>query len=153
MPVAGDERAAVVRPEPSALPLVLEPPGAEVMPPHVTSELPPSAVPTLSPEAWGTYAPPVEALQSAVEARDSATAQPVAGLPYFDDAGQPHGAVQSPVAPATESSESQLHAATVLERVAARIRAGRLAVDGVDAAAGDPAALAAVLASLLRHQR
>lgn len=153
MPVAGVEEPAPVQPEPSAPALVLEPPGAEVMPPHVTSELPPSAVPTLSPEAWGTYAPPVEALQSAVETPDSAAAQPLAGLPYFDDAGQPHGAVQSPVAPAMESAESQLHAATVLERVAACIRAGSLAVDGVDATAGEPAALAAVLASLLRHQR
>ena len=119
---AGASATDVVQSQPSTQPLVLEPPGAEVMPPHVP-----------------------------LEARTAA--QPLAGLPYFDDAGQSHGAVQSPTAPAAERAGPQLHAATTLERVAAAIRAGTVAVDGVDASEGEPATLAAVLASLLRQQR
>ena len=153
LPLVSVEAPPAQPPERSEPALILEPPGAEVMPSHATSVLPPGPLPTLAPEAWGTYAPPAEAPVPAGDAEGTAAAAPLIGLPDFDDAGQPHGAVQSPVVPAVEASTSQRHAAAVLERIAANIRAGTLAVDGVDPAATDPAALAAVLASLLREPR
>jgi hypothetical protein len=150
IPVARVEAPAVAPLEPPVPALVLEPPGAEVMPPQPASELRQAPGPILAPEAWGTYARPIEPSHGSVQPQEGASAQPLAGLPYFDDAGQPHGAVRSPVA---EDSDSQLHAAAVLERIAAGIRAGSLTVDGADASASEPATLAVVLASMLRQQR
>lgn len=142
----------VARPEPQIPALVLEPPGAEVMPPRDAPQLPAPAASSLAPEAWGRYAPPGAAPGASEQPDQDTGAQPLAGLPYFDDAGHPHGAVHSAAAPPAEAADASRHTAIVLERIAARVRAGTLVVPTSDASTSEAATLAAVLASMLRQQ-
>lgn len=142
----------VAPPEPQIPALVLEPPGAEVMPPRDAPQLPAQAASSLAPEEWGSYAPPAAASGVSGLPEQDAGAQPLAGLPYFDDAGHAHGAVQSPVALPAEEADAGQHSAIALERIAARIRAGTLVVPASDASTSEAATLAAVLASMLRKQ-
>ena len=139
-------------PEPRIPALVLEPPGAEVMPPRDAPQLPAPAESSLAPEEWGTYVPPAAAPGASEQPEQDAGAQSFVGLPYFDDAGHAHGAVQSPVAPPVEEADAGQHTAIALERIAARIRTGTLVVPALDASTGEAATLAAVLASMLRQQ-
>jgi len=81
------------------------------------------------------------------------TAQALAGLPYFDGDGDQHSGRE----PAAARGSGKMHrvefdVADVLERIASRIRDGDLAVTNVDPVAGEGAALAAVLAALLRQR-
>lgn len=133
--------------------LILEPPGAEVMPPMPAPAAVHAPAVTLAPESWSTYAPPAPERtpdQLPVASPDS---PPLAGLPYFDDTGHPHGAVQSPAPASSGEALPALGAAGALERVAGRIRAGSLLVPGLSAEAGEAETLAAVLASMLRDRR
>lgn len=123
----------VASPEPQLPALLLEPPGAEVMPPPRKG--PQLSAPVMSPEPQ----------------RD-AGAQPLAGLPYIDAAGYAHGAARSPVAPPAEAAHAGEQIAIALERIAARIRAGTLLVPSSDPSTSEAATLAAVLASMLRQQ-
>lgn len=142
----------VAQPEPQIPALVLEPPGAEVMPPRAAPQFPAPAASSFAPEEWGSYAPPAAAAEVSGQPEQDAGAQPLAGLPYFDDAGHAHGAVQSPVAPPVEEADAGQHTAIALEHIAARIRAGTLVVPASDASTSEAATLAAVLASMLRQQ-
>ena len=146
------EGGVVAPPEPHVPALVLEPPGAEVMPPRDAPQPLAPAASSLAPEEWGSYAPPRAASGASEQPDQDAGAQPLAGLPYFDDAGHPHGAVQSPAAAPAEAADAGQHTAIVLERIAARVRAGTLAVPASDASTSEAAILAAVLASMLRQQ-
>lgn len=142
----------VAPPDPQIPALVLEPPGAEVMPPRDAPQLPAPAASSLAPEEWSSYAPPAVGPGVSGQHEQDAGAHSLAGLPYFDDAGHAHGAVQSPVAsPAEEADAGQL-TASALERIAARIRAGTLVVPASDPSTSEAAILAAVLASMLRQQ-
>lgn len=154
-----ESTAQAPAPAPAAPPsLVLEPPGAEVMPPTAHQIAEPTsetfAVAAPAHESRGPHAPAIAKPGSRESSADTADAEPLAGLPYFDDVGQPHGAVQSPVSDApTVRDDAGLGTALVLERIAARIRAGALSVSLADGEAGEAETLAAVLAGMLRLQR
>ena len=81
------------------------------------------------------------------------TAQALAGLPYFDGDGDQHSG-REPVAArgSGKMHRVEFDVADILERIASRIRDGDLAVTNVDPVAGEGAALAAVLAALLRQR-
>jgi len=81
-------------------------------------------------------------------------AQALSGLPFIDESGAEHEAqVHPPVLrPSGKVHRVGFDVATVLESIASRIRAGALDVPDVDPAAGDAAALATVLAALLRQR-
>lgn len=81
-------------------------------------------------------------------------AQALAGLPFIDESGAEH---EAQLRPAVSRSSGKVYrvefdVAAVLESVAARIRAGAIEVRDVDPDAGDAAALATVLAALLRQR-
>jgi len=82
------------------------------------------------------------------------TAQALAGLPYFDGDGDQHsGREPAPARGSGKMHRVEFDVADVLERIASRIRDGDLSVPNVDPVAGEGAALAAVLAALLRQRR
>jgi hypothetical protein len=78
----------------------------------------------------------------------------LSGLPYIDQSGEEH---QPEVAPVLSRPSGRMHrvdfdVAGILERIAERVRAGEIDVGLVDPTAGDAAALATVLAALLRQR-
>lgn len=81
-------------------------------------------------------------------------AQALSGLPFIDESGAQHEAQLHPpvLRPSGKVHRVDFDVATVLESVAARVRAGALDVRDVDPAAGEAAALATVLAALLRQR-
>lgn len=81
-------------------------------------------------------------------------AQALSGLPYIDQTGEEHQPEQSPVVPRPSGRMHRIDfdVAGILERIAERVRAGEIDVGAVDPAAGEAAALASVLAALLRHR-
>ena len=86
------------------------------------------------------------------DARPEETAQALAGLPYFDGDGDRHASNERTPRSSGKMHRVEFDLADVLERVARRIRDGGLAVTNVDPLAGDGAALAAVLAAMLRQR-
>ena len=86
------------------------------------------------------------------DARPEETAQALAGLPYFDGEGDRHTGHEPAPRSSGRMHRVEFDLADVLERVARRIRDGGLAVPNVDPLAGEGAALAAVLAAMLRHR-
>jgi hypothetical protein len=86
------------------------------------------------------------------DARPEETAQALAGLPYFDGDGDQHTGREPTLRSSGKMHRVEFDLADVLERVAARIRDGGLAVPHVDPLAGEGAAIAAVLAALLRQR-
>ena len=96
--------------------------------------------------------PPFDSTPSEPAAPEEA-AQALAGLPYFDGDGDKHEDGGLPSLRASgRMHRIEADPASVLERLAARIRSGELRVPDVDPIDGDPAALAAVLAALLRRR-
>ena len=91
---------------------------------------------------------------SAVDAAPEEAAQALSGLPFIDESGAEHEAqlLPSVARPSGKVHRIAFDVATVLESIAARIRAGALDVRDVDPAAGDAAALATVLAAMLRQR-
>lgn len=81
-------------------------------------------------------------------------AQALSGLPFIDESGAQHEAQLHPpvLRPSGKVHRVDFDVAAVLESVAARVRAGALDVRDVDPAAGEAAALATVLAALLRQR-
>jgi hypothetical protein len=87
------------------------------------------------------------------DAAPAETAQALAGLPYFDGDGDQHErGDQTPIRASGKMHRIEFDLASVLERIADRVRTGSLVVPDVDPLAGEGAALAAVLAALLRHR-
>ena len=88
------------------------------------------------------------------EAAPEEAAQALSGLPYFDQSGEPHKPEPEPQLPRLSGRMHRIEfdAAGVLESIAARVRAGDIDVGPLDPAAGEAAALASVLAALLRKQ-
>lgn len=108
----------------------------------------------------GETAPPTDVLPfppfehaATDDAAPEESAQALAGIPYFDVDGDQHVAGEQPASRASgKMHRVEFDVATVLERVASRVRSGELVVPNVDPFAGEGAALAAVLAALLRHR-
>lgn len=142
---AANEQEPVATSEPEAAPVASLPPAVAPPPPEAFGTL-------VTPEQFGSYAPPAPDALAAPDA--GATSDlPLLGLPVFDGMGGqvvqegPPPAVATPALPPTEHS-----AAAVLDSIAARIRAGTLVVPEVQLVDGDAAALATVLAALLRQR-
>lgn len=101
--------------------------------------------------------PPSEALpfppyaQSSKEAVLEETKHALEGLPYFDVDGDVHEK-GDPVRASGTMHRVEFDIAGILDRIASRVRSGDLVVPDVDPLAGEGAALAAVLAALLRHR-
>lgn len=96
--------------------------------------------------------PPFDATPSEVAAPEEA-AQALAGLPYFDGDGDKHEEGSPPSLRASgRMHRIEADPASVLERVAARVRNGELLVPDVDPLDGDAATMAAVLAALLKRR-
>jgi hypothetical protein len=96
--------------------------------------------------------PPFDTTPSEPAAPEEA-AQALAGLPYFDGDGDKH----EDGSPPSMRASGRMHRiegdpASVLERVAARVRNGELPVPDVDPLDGEAAILASVLAALLRRR-
>jgi hypothetical protein len=148
----------------------------------IVTELPPAAVPIDEPDAaraeaiaateampWlfadpGASQPvggPPEAADSidavvvpGEEAAPDEAAHALSGLPYFDQSGAPHRAEEIPDA---KRSSGKVHridfdVASVFESIAARLRSGEIDASDVDAAGGEAAVVATVLATLLRQR-
>lgn len=80
-------------------------------------------------------------------------AQALSGLPYIDDMGTPHEPSEPPTArPSGRMHRVEHDVPGVLEGIAARVRAGTLAVPDVDPFTTDAGVLAAVLAAMLRQR-
>jgi hypothetical protein len=126
---------------------VYAPPPAKVRKPE-----PPSAAVTEVPEGAALPFPPFDST-AGVDAQPHEAAQALEGIPYFDAGGGQH-AVPDAVAPRTSGRmhRVEFNLADVLERLAAQLRNGDITVPDVDPLAGDAAALAALLASLLRQR-
>ena len=91
---------------------------------------------------------------SGEDAAPEEAAQALSGLPFIDESGAEHEAQMLPAVarPSGKVHRVAFDVATVLESIAARIRAGALDVRDVDPSAGDAAALATVLAAMLRQR-
>ena len=81
-------------------------------------------------------------------------AQALSGLPYIDQTGEEH---QPETAPALARPSGRMHridfdVASVLERIADKVRGGELDVGSLEPTVGDAAVLASVLAALLRQR-
>jgi len=101
---------------------------------------------------------PLPVITNAISAGDEAApeeaAQALSGLPYFDQSGEPHKPEPESHLPRLSGRMHRIEfdAAGVLESIAARVRAGDIDVGPLDPTAGEAAALASVLAALLRKQ-
>jgi hypothetical protein len=101
---------------------------------------------------------PLSVIPNAIVAGDDAepeeAAQALSGLPFFDGSGAEHQPEAQPQLPRLSGKMHRIDfdVAGVLESVAARVRAGEIDVGTVDPAAGEAAALASVLAALLRQR-
>lgn len=94
------------------------------------------------------------AVGSGEDAAPEEAAQALSGLPFFDQSGEEHRAEAQPRVPRLSGKMHRIDfdVAAVLESVAARVRTGDIDVGTIDPAAGDAAALASVLAALLRQR-
>jgi hypothetical protein len=94
------------------------------------------------------------AIGSGEDAAPEEAAQALSGLPFFDESGEAHKAEAQPHASRLSGKMHRIDfdAAALLESVAARVRSGDIDVGPVDPAAGEAAALASVLAALLRQR-
>lgn len=81
-------------------------------------------------------------------------AHALSGLPYIDQRGEEHQAEPTPSLPRPSGRIHRIDfdVADILDQVAERVRAGEIDVTLVDPSAGDAAALAGVLAALLRQR-
>ena len=101
---------------------------------------------------------PLSVITNAITAGDEAApeeaAQALSGLPYFDQSGEAHKPEPEPRLPRLSGRMHRVEfdAAGVLESIAARVRSGDIDVGPLDPAAGEAAALATVLAALLRQR-
>lgn len=101
---------------------------------------------------------PLPVISNAIAAGDDAepgeAAQALSGLPFFDESGAEHEPESPPQLPRLSGKMHRIDfdVATVLESVAARVRSGDIDVGSVDPGAGEAAALASVLAALLRQR-
>ena len=101
---------------------------------------------------------PLSVISNSIAAGDDAepaeAAQALSGLPFFDESGAEHKPEAQPPLPRLSGKMHRIDfdVAGVLESVAARVRAGEIDVGTVDPAAGEGAALASVLAALLRQR-
>jgi hypothetical protein len=101
---------------------------------------------------------PLSVITNAIAAGDEAApeeaAQALSGLPYFDQSGEAHKPEPEPHLPRLSGRMHRVEfdAAGVLESIAARVRSGDIDVGPLDPTAGDAAALATVLAALLRQR-
>ncbi|HWE42738.1 MAG TPA: hypothetical protein VG432_09540 [Gemmatimonadaceae bacterium] len=88
------------------------------------------------------------------DAEPAEAAQALSGLPFFDGSGAEHTPDAQPLLPRLSGKMHRIDfdVAGVLESVAARVRAGEIDVGTVDPGAGEAAALASVLAALLRQR-
>ena len=96
---------------------------------------------------------PIPVITNAIASgeQEEQTEQALSGLPYFDQSGEEHKAEAQIHAPRQSARAHRVDAdvASMLESVAARVRAGDIDVGPLDAGAGEAAALASVLAALL----
>jgi len=101
---------------------------------------------------------PLPVVPNSIAAGDDAepaeAAQALSGLPFFDESGAEHKPESQPQLPRLSGKMHRIDfdVAGVLESVAARVRAGEIDVGTVDPGAGEAAALASVLAALLRQR-
>ena len=101
---------------------------------------------------------PLSVITNAISAGDEAApeeaAQALSGLPYFDQSGEAHKPEPEPQLPRLSGRMHRIEfdAAGILESIATRIRAGDIEVGPLDPGASDAAALATVLAALLRQR-
>lgn len=101
---------------------------------------------------------PLAVVSNSIVAGDDAepaeAAQALSGLPFFDESGAEHRPEEQPPLPRLSGKMHRIDfdVAGVLESVAARVRAGEIDVGTVDPGAGEAAALASVLAALLRQR-
>lgn len=101
---------------------------------------------------------PLSVITNAIAVGDEAApeeaAQALSGLPYFDQSGEPHKPEPEPPLPRLSGRMHRIEfdAAGVLESIAARVRSGDIDVGPLDPGAGDAAALATILAALLRQR-
>ena len=101
---------------------------------------------------------PLSVLTNSIVAGDDAgpeeAAQALSGLPYIDDSGEAHAPGNAPALPRLSGKVHRIDfdVAGMLESIAARVRAGDIDVGAVDPGAGEAAALASVLAALLRQR-
>lgn len=81
-------------------------------------------------------------------------AQALSGLPYIDQTGEEHQPEPAPVVarPSGRMHRIDFDVASVLERIADRVRGGEIDVGSLDPTVGDAAVLASVLAALLRQR-
>lgn len=88
------------------------------------------------------------------DAAPEEAAQALSGLPFFDHSGAEHTSEAQPRVPRLSGKMHRIDfdVAAVLESVAARVRTGEIDVGTIDPSAGDAAALASVLAALLRQR-
>lgn len=101
---------------------------------------------------------PLSVIPNSIVAGDDAepaeAAQALSGLPFFDESGAEHKPDTQPQLPRLSGKMHRIDfdVAGVLESVAVRVRAGEIDVGTVDPGAGEAAALASVLAALLRQR-
>jgi len=101
---------------------------------------------------------PLSVITNSIVAGDDAgpeeAAQALSGLPYIDDSGEAHAPGNAPTLPRLSGKVHRIDfdVAGMLESIAARVRAGDIDVGAVDPGAGEAAALASVLAALLRQR-
>ena len=138
-------------PPPQARPSTSAPPPMVAEPQQPSPELPWLDVSAEQAPANAHSFPPFDA-GARQDARPEETAQALAGLPYFDGDGDQHTGNGPTPRSSGKMHRVEFDLADVLERVAGRVRDGALAVPHVDPLAGEGAALAAVLAALLRHR-
>ena len=101
---------------------------------------------------------PLSVITNSIVAGDDAApeeaAQALSGLPYIDQSGEAHSPEVAPTLPRLSGKMHRIDfdVASVLESVAARVRAGDIDVGPVEPGTGEAAALASVLAALLRQR-
>ena len=101
---------------------------------------------------------PLSVITNTIPAGDEAApeeaAQALSGLPYFDQSGEAHKPEPEPQLPRLSGRMHRIEfdAAGVLESIAARVRSGDIDVGPLDPGASDAAALATILAALLRQR-
>lgn len=132
-------------------PAVNAQPEAAAEHPQPSAELPWLDVSAEQPPANPHSFPPFDA-GAGEDARPEETAQALAGLPYFDGDGDRHTGNEPTARSSGKMHRVEFDLADVLERIAKRIRDGGLAVPDVDPLAGEGAAVAAVLAAMLRQR-
>lgn len=101
---------------------------------------------------------PLSVISNAIPAGEDAApaeaAQALSGLPFFDESGAEHKPEEQPPLPRLSGKMHRVDfdVAGVLESVAARVRSGDIDVGPIDPGTGEAAALASVLAALLRQR-